>query len=192
MLQQAHTEGLPVTIYRPGNISCQSTTGIFQKNIDSNAVYRMFKSFILLEKAPNVNFMMDFTMVDYASSLIANIALSNDTIGGIYNICNTMLISFKDVLQHFRKFGYTIELVDEQEFVDFLYDDSKKDAEGLALAMAGLEGDGAKNSSLLYACPQSELFMTQNQLVCPKPDEAFFEHMIQQAIQQHYFPEIKK
>lgn len=191
LLQQAHTEGLPVTIYRPGNISCQSTTGIFQKNIDSNAVYRMFKSFILLEKAPNVNFMMDFTMVDYASSLIANIALSNDTIGGMYNICNTTLISFKDVLQHFRKFGYTIELVDEQEFIDFLYDDSKKDAEGLALAMAGLEGDGAKNSSLLYACPQSELFMTQNQLVCPKPDEAFFEQMIQQAIQQHYFPEIK-
>lgn len=192
LLQQAHTEGLPVTIYRPGNISCQSTTGIFQKNIDSNAVYRMFKSFILLEKAPNVNFMMDFTMVDYASSLITNIALSNDTIGGIYNICNTTLISFKDVLQHFRKFGYTIELVDEQEFINFLYDDSKKDAEGLALAMAGLEGDGAKNSSLLYACPQSELFMTQNQLVCPKPDETFFEHMIQQAIQQHYFPEIKK
>lgn len=192
LLQKAYEQGLPVTIYRPGNISCQSTTGIFQKNIDTNAVYRMFKSFILLEKAPDVDFMMDFTMVDYASSLITNIALSNNTIGGIYNICNTTLISFKDVLKHFKQFGYTIELVDEQDFIQFLYDDSQKDAEGLALAMAGVEGDGAKNSTLRYACPQSELFMRENQLSCPIPDETFFNYMIQSAIAQHYFPEIKK
>lgn len=192
LLQQAHAAGLPVTIYRPGNISCQSTTGIFQNNIDANAVYRMFKSFILLKKAPDVDFMMDFTMVDYASFIITELALSTQTIGSVYNICNTTLISFKDVLDFFRSFGYIIELVTEEEFKRFVYDETPKNPEGVSLAMASMEGDGAKNSDLLYACPNTKQFMEQQQLIAPKPDESFFEKMIRHAIDTQYFPAINE
>lgn len=188
LLQLAYAVDLPVTIYRPGNISCQSTTGIFQKNIDSNAVYRMFKSFILLKKAPDVDFMMDFTMVDYASSLITNLALSKNTIGGIYNICNTSLVPFKEVISYFRNYGYVIDLVTEKQFTDFLYDSTTKDPEGVALAMAGIEGDGAKNSPLLYVCPNSMQFMLENDLSAPKPNYEFFEKMIGYAVATNYFP----
>lgn len=188
LLQLAYEKGLAVSIYRPGNISCHSITGRFQTNIDANAVYRMFKSFILLKKAPNVDFMMDFTMVDYASSLITKLAYSKETVGGIYNICNTTLVSFKEVLGYFRSYGYTIDLVSEKEFTRFLYDETPKNAEGVALAMAGIEGDGAKNSDLLYRCPHSQQFMTQHGLVAPLPSESFFHQMIQYAITIQYFP----
>ncbi|GEK34126.1 non-ribosomal peptide synthetase [Kurthia sibirica] len=188
LLQRYFDDGLPVTIYRPGNITCQASTGIFQKNIDTNAVYRMFKSFILLGKAPDVSFAMDFTMVDYASELITKLALNDSTVGGIYNICNTTQIDFKDVIQHFIQYGYTIELVDESEFIRFVGDDTPKNIEGVELAMAGIEGDGAKNSPLVYRCPQSTKFMQAEHLVCPPPSEAFFTKMIDYAVSINYFP----
>ena len=110
----------------------------------------MLKGFILLGVAPDVECKMDFTMVDYASKSITTIAMLDESIGGVYNICNPMNISYKEFIQAVKDFGYNIKLLPQQEYVDYLYSDQPKDKEGLELAMAGLEGDGAKHPSYIY------------------------------------------
>ncbi len=187
LIEQYYKEGLPVTIFRPGNVSCQADTGIFQKNIDSNAVYRMLKSFILFGKAPNVDYNLDFTMVDYASRAITHILLLDDAVGGVYHICNPVNVPYKEVIAALNTYGYSIDLIPQQQFESFLYSDEDKDAEGLALAIAGLEGDGAKDSPLSYHCPNTLDMLKGSDIVCPLPNEAFIHRMLDYAVKIGYF-----
>ncbi|PTY80634.1 hypothetical protein B5V89_00730 [Heyndrickxia sporothermodurans] len=187
LVEEYYKKGLPVTIYRPGNITCQYETGMFQMNINDNAVYRMLKGFILLGVAPDVDYKMDFTMVDFASKSITTIAMLDESIGGVYNICNPLNISYKEFIQSINDFGYDINLLPQQEYVDYLYSDQPKDKEGLELAMAGLEGDGAKDSPLVYTCPHTMSVLNKNGVKVPTPDKAFVFRMLEHAIHVGYF-----
>ncbi|MED3563980.1 thioester reductase domain-containing protein, partial [Bacillus xiapuensis] len=187
LVEEYYKKGLPVTIYRPGNITCQYETGLFQKNINDNAVYRMLKGFILLGTAPDVEYKMDFTMVDFASKSITTIAMLDESIGGVYNICNPMNISYKEFIQAVRDFGYNIKLLPQQEYVDYLYSDQPKENEGLELSMAGLEGDGAKDSPLIYTCPSTLSILNEKGVKVPKPDKAFIYGMLEHAVKVGYF-----
>lgn len=187
LVEEYFKKGLPVTIYRPGNISCQYGTGLFQKNINENAVYRMLKGFILLGAAPDVDYKMDFTMVDFASKSITTIAMLDESIGGVFNICNPLNISYKEFIQAVNDFGYDITLLPQQEYIDYLYSDQPKDKEGLELAMAGLEGDGAKDSPLVYTCPHTLSVLNEYGVKVPTPDKAFIYRMLEHAIGVGYF-----
>lgn len=156
-------------------------------NINDNAVYRMLKGFILLGVAPDVDYKMDFTMVDFASKSITTIAMLDESIGGVYNICNPLNISYKEFIQSINDFGYDINLLPQQEYVDYLYSDQPKDKEGLELAMAGLEGDGAKDSPLVYTCPHTMSVLNKNGVKVPTPDKAFVFRMLEHAIHVGYF-----
>lgn len=188
LVEEYYQKGLPVTILRPGNISCQYETGVFQHNINANAIYRMLKSFILLGKAPDVDFNMDFTMVDFASRCITEVIKEDTSVGGVYHICNPTNIPFHEVINHVRSYGYKIEIVSNEEYESFLYSDEPKDPEGLELAMAGLEGDGAKESPLTYCCPRTMEVLSKKGIHTPNPDKAFIHRMIEQAIKVGYFP----
>lgn len=187
LVEEYYKKGLSVTIYRPGNITCQYETGLFQQNINENAVYRMLKGFILLGVAPDVEYKMDFTMVDYASKSITTIAMSDESIGGVYNICNPMNISYKQFIQAVNDFGYDIKLLPKQEYVDYVYSDQPMDKEGLELAMAGLEGDGAKDSPLIYVCPNTLSILNSNGVKVPSLDKTFIYRMLEHAVRIGYF-----
>ncbi|WP_309086868.1 amino acid adenylation domain-containing protein [Domibacillus sp.] len=188
-VEAAWQDGLPVTIIRPGNISSQHKTGIFQKNIDANAVYRMIKSFVLLKRAPKVEANMDFTMVDYASRAVTGIIMDDTSIGGVFHLCNPESIRFESLIKSLVSYGYTIELQTLTEFEDWLYSEEPKDKEGLELAMAGLEGDGAKNSPITYDCTEIEKALRPKGIYCPAPDEAFIHRMLEYAVRIGYLPE---
>ncbi|MBU8881309.1 amino acid adenylation domain-containing protein [Bacillus sp. FJAT-29790] len=192
LVERYYKKGVPVTIYRPGNISCQYETGLFQRNIDSNAVYRMLKSFILLGVAPDVDYNMDFIMVDYASKAITTVAMSDDSIGGVYNICNPKSVSYKEFIQVLRDYGYGINLLSQEEYINYLYSDIEKNKEGLELAMAGLEGDGAKDSPLTFLCPNTLELLIANGVEIPVSDKAFIGRMLQRAIKEGYLKEPSK
>lgn len=187
LVEQYFQNGVPATIYRPGNITCQYETGIFQKNINANAVYRMLKGFILLGVAPDVTYDLDFTMVNFASKAITTIAMDDDSIGGVYNICNPTSVPYKEVMQTIKEMGYAIDLVPQEEYVDYLYSDEVKGKEGLELAMAGLEGDGAKDSPITYVCPNTMEMLKKHGVAAPKPDKAFIHRMLEYGMEVGYF-----
>ncbi|MBM7604832.1 amino acid adenylation domain-containing protein/thioester reductase-like protein [Metabacillus crassostreae] len=192
LVEKYYQEGIPVTIYRPGNVTCHFESGKFQTNINSNAVYRMIKSFILLGKAPKVEANMDFAMVNIASKSIVALALDDQSVGGVFHICNPHNVSFADMLNSIKSFGYPIELVDLNVYEDWLYNDNPKNQEGLELAMAGLEGDGAKNSPLVYACPATTNTLNEKGINFPIPDEDFIHRMLTHAIEVGFLPTPKE
>ncbi|MCM3783479.1 amino acid adenylation domain-containing protein [Neobacillus mesonae] len=185
---KAGEEGLPVNVYRVGNLSARSDNGIFQKNIDNNAFYRMLKAMLLLKKAPRVRWEVDITPIDYAGQAITALALQDETVGRVFHICNPVTISYEQMVEYFKAAGYDITLMELKEFEAWLLNPSEsKDQAGVELAMAQLEGDGAKNSMFRYTCPQTVEYLADSGVQCAEPDKQFFSKLISHAVDVEYF-----
>lgn len=188
VVRTCEEEGVAATVYRVGNLSCHSETGAFQNNINNNAFYRMLKAMLLLKKAPQVSWQVDLTPINYAGQAITSLALSNDTVGKMFHICNPVQISYEDMIEFFRQYGYDISLLDWNQYETWLLDRRQpKEQIGLELAMAQLEGDGAKNSIYRFACPQTTEFLQKLNVACRVPDRVFFQRLIEHAIAVGYF-----
>ncbi|MGG4047504.1 amino acid adenylation domain-containing protein [Paenibacillus favisporus] len=188
LVVQAGREGLAASVYRVGNLSCRSDNGLFQNNIDNNAFYRMLKAMLLLKKAPDVRWEVDMTPINYAGEAITALALQDATVGRMFHICNPVTVSYRDMVRFFQAYGYTIDLTDWKEYEQWLLDPKQaKDQAGLELAMAQLEGDGAKNSNYRYACPQTLEYLEGTGVQCAQPDEAYFRKLIAHAVKVEYF-----
>lgn len=189
VIQACEEEGVAVSVYRVGNLSCYSTTGVFQKNIDNNAFYRMLKAMLLLGKAPSVHWEVDFTPVDYAGASISALALQEKSVGRLFHICNPAQIAYTAMVDILREYGYSIDLLEWPAYEAWLLDPNEpKDQAGMELAMAQLEGDGAKNSIYRFACPQTNEFLADTNVTCHVPDGEFFRRMIDYAVRIGYFP----
>ncbi|ODP29730.1 Plipastatin synthase subunit [Paenibacillus nuruki] len=185
----AGERGIPVNIYRAGNLSSQSVTGRFQRNIDSNAMYRMIKAMLLLGKAPAANQWMDFTPIDYAGRSIIHLALQPDTAGQMFHICNPQQVHYDDLIAMIQTFGYSIDVLPAKEYAEWLLDSSiEKQADALLLAMGQLDGDGAKDSPYRLANPETAKLLEQQEVFCPKPDYEFISAMLSYASSIGYFP----
>jgi amino acid adenylation domain-containing protein/thioester reductase-like protein len=188
VVRTCEEEGVSATVYRVGNLSCHSKTGAFQYNINNNGFYRMLKAMLLLKKAPQVSWQVDLTPINYAGQAISALALSNDTVGRMLHICNPVQISYADMIGFFRKYGYDITLMKWDQYESWLLDGSPlKNQTGLELAMAQLEGDGAKNSIYRFTCRQTTDYLLELNVKCQVPDESFFRQLIEYAIEVDYF-----
>ncbi|SDG17301.1 amino acid adenylation domain-containing protein/thioester reductase domain-containing protein [Fontibacillus panacisegetis] len=191
VVKTCEDEGVRATVYRIGNLSCHSKTGSFQKNIDNNAFYRMLKAMMLLGKAPKVSWYVDFTPIDYAGKSVVNLALQDESAGTVFHICNPTQILYEDMVQMLQDYGYKIELLELSEYEAWVLDSSQpKDRTGMELAMAQLEGDGAKNSAYRFACPRATQFLAGTGVYCHVPNAQFFARMLDYAVSIGYFPKL--
>lgn len=191
-LMDAAAQGLHVSIYRAGNLSSHSESGLFQKNIDSNSFYRMVKAMLLLGKAPKVQWEVDFTPIDYAGKSIIALALQPDTSGEMFHICNPQTISYVAWVDLIREYGYEIELLEPEAYQKWLFDPAAaKNEEGVKLAIAQLEGDGAKDSGYRYGCEATRTALQRTGITCAAPDSRFMGNMLDYAVKIGYFPKAK-
>ncbi|CAI6084186.1 non-ribosomal peptide synthetase [Cohnella sp. JJ-181] len=191
-LMAAANRGLDVNVYRAGNLSCHADSGQFQQNIDNNAFYRMIKAMLLLGKAPAANWDVDFTPIDYAGRSIVHLALRPDTAGRLFHICNPEPVRYDRMIEMLGAFGYPVETLDFADYANWLFDAAvPKDPEALKLAIAQLEGDGAKDSDYRYGCRVTSSFLADTDIRCAPADESYLRKMIGYAVSIGYFPEPK-
>lgn len=189
VVRTCEEEGVPATVYRVGNLSCHSETGSFQRNIDNNAFYRMLKAMILLGQAPSVEWQVDMTPVNYAGAAIAALALQEETVGRMFHICNPVQLPYAQMVEYLQETGYRIDMHDWPAYEAWLLDASQpKDSTGMELAMAQLEGDGAKNSPYRFACPQTIEYLHGTQVSCHVPDQEYIGRLVRHAVDVGYFP----
>jgi amino acid adenylation domain-containing protein/thioester reductase-like protein len=182
-------EEVAVTVYRAGNLTCRHDNGKFQKNINNNAFYRMIKSMLLLGKTPEANCYLDFTPIDYASKAIVNLVCKKDTVGETFHICNPNQIIYSTIVEMINKFGYNIEIINQDEYEDYLFDNKiSKDKEGVELAIAQLEGDGVKDSCYRFACPNLIKHIDDDFFKYTQVDQQFINNMLSYGIEVGYFP----
>jgi amino acid adenylation domain-containing protein/thioester reductase-like protein len=185
----AAERGVAASIYRPANLTCHSVTGRFQSNIDSNAFYRMLKAMLLLGKAPEADWYVDLTPIDYASSAIAELVMQPEAIGHVFHISNPQPLPYSKLIEYVNECGYPVETMEFAAYSNWLLNAGEAlSQEARALAMAQLEGDGAKDSDCQYGCDRTLTYLKGTDLQCATPDLAYIQKLIAYAVYVDYFP----
>ena len=148
ILDQANA-GKQVFVYRMGNLSGRYSDGQFQSNIHENAFYRMLKLMILVNKAPKVQWMVDFTPVDFAADVIVKSVLANEQSVRVFHVCHPEPIPFEEFVGLLNELDLQIELVDKVYYESYILSDGMTE-EVKNLAVAQLDGDGANDSNAIF------------------------------------------
>ncbi|MGL1930220.1 MAG: amino acid adenylation domain-containing protein [Desulfotalea sp.] len=126
-LDDLRASGLSSIIYRAGNITCDSKTGVFQRNVDDNAFYQQLRAYINLGVAPDKTDVRNMSYVDQAAKAIVMAMHRPGLLGQNLHIHNDNLLSISESLSS-DDLGLNVTRIAFDEFIDFLAE------------MAGLEG----------------------------------------------------
>lgn len=185
---KAMEEGILATVCRMGNLTGHSVTGKFQKNIDSNAFYRMMKAVLTLGKIPKYTTFVDFTPVDLASRTIVELAMNNQTIRRTFHIVDPEPITFNQFISYLKEFGYEIDLVDTESFSSLFSPEKGLSTKDLQLAVSILEGEGIKDSLFYWDCSQTKMYSSP--MLFDKKE--YLAQLVQHGEDVGYFPVLKK
>lgn len=191
LVRNAAMEGIPVSIYRVGNLTCHSETGKFQRNMDDNAFYRMIKSMLCLGRTPDANWHVDFTPINFASQALVALASQPTSNGHIFHLCNPEPLLYLDFIDMLKGMGYDLEIIGANEYENWLLngDHPEELQEYLSLAIAQLDGDGANDSPFILNTDKTQEFLKNTDVTCAKPNPTFIRTMIDYGIKMGYFPE---
>ncbi len=107
MLTAARDRGLPVTVYRPGEVSGHSATG---QCVPQHFIYAVLAGSMQLRAFPKANSMVDLTPVDYVAQAINHLAFRQESLGKTFHIVNPNPIHIDHLLDWFRSIGYRFDI----------------------------------------------------------------------------------
>jgi amino acid adenylation domain-containing protein/thioester reductase-like protein len=109
ILERARERGVRVNLYRPGNISFNSLTGVCQPH--KNRLMLMLKGSIQLGQVPEFALNFDLMPVDFLSRFIAFHASRYQPEKAVFNLHNPEPLSWDHYVASFREAGRTFSLV---------------------------------------------------------------------------------
>ncbi|RJR35907.1 MAG: amino acid adenylation domain-containing protein, partial [Desulfobacteraceae bacterium] len=109
-----HAEkGLPVNIFRPGNITGHSVTGICPA--EKNHALLLVKGCIQMKCAPEWNRPIEMTPVDTLAEAILRLSLSSRG-PSVFNMNNPLELGWAEYIEALRKLGFDVEMVSVDEW----------------------------------------------------------------------------
>ena len=109
ILQEAEKHGFNIRIFRPGNITGHSKTGVCVA--ENNHALSLIKSCIQLGIAPNWNAPVEMLPVDLLSQAIVKWSLKSTLTRNTWSLNNIHLLSWKDYIHYLNELGFTIKTV---------------------------------------------------------------------------------
>lgn len=169
LLLQARERGLPVTIYRPGEVSGQSQTGLC---IPQHFIYAMWAGSIQLQALPRINCFIDFTPVDYVAKAIAYLALQQNSLGKAFHLTNPSPMHSIKAYAWLRSKGYEFEELPLEEWRQRLMNNNHFAENALYPYAAVLEDFEEVNLNFpVYDCQQTLQALEGSSIQCPPLDE---------------------
>lgn len=114
----ARERGLRVAIYRPGEITGATDTGIWKLG---DSVSRTIKAIIDTKSYPLIDMNMHMTQVDYIADAIVNISKKGSAYGKAYNLLNSVKVPLKWLGEVINRSGYEAKPMDYEEWKEILY-----------------------------------------------------------------------
>jgi thioester reductase-like protein len=120
ILLNASKHGFNIKIYRLGNITGNSETGI--SNYANNHSLLFLKGCIQMGYAPKINYDYEMTPVDILSKYIIRLSIdkNDDHNFTIYNLSNPNKLLWSNYINKINSFGFKIGLLDNVEWVEKL------------------------------------------------------------------------
>lgn len=144
------SNGGTATIYRLGDLTGRYVDGVFQENINQNAIYLRLKSILEIGYVSNTILKnnLEFSPVDYASKAVQSIIWSDKCANRIFNIYNPNLISTENLLKFMEKSNYLITVLPKEDFARLI--DSLSNSEDNQNKLIGIINDFTDDKDLVY------------------------------------------
>ncbi len=116
LVEQAAERGVPVSVYRPGNISGHSESGASNpKDLMGVVVVESLR----LGAAPDVEgWLMEMTPVDFVAAAISHIASYPDATGRTYHLANPDPIPAAELFDRLEVLGYPLDRMPYAEWIE--------------------------------------------------------------------------
>ena len=110
------------TIYRLGDLTGRYSDGVFQENINQNAIYLRLKSILEIGHVSNTILRnnLEFSPVDYTARAVKSIIWSNNCQNRIFNIYNPNMVSTEKLLEFMEKSNYLITVLPKEDFAKLI------------------------------------------------------------------------
>ncbi|RBH52376.1 MULTISPECIES: amino acid adenylation domain-containing protein [Pseudomonas] len=150
ILQRAREQGAWVNLYRPGNISFNSRTGVSQPH--KNRLMLMLKGSLQLGQVPALELNFDLMPVDFLARFIA-VHGRRTSAHGVFNLHNPQPLSWADYMASFREAGHDFQLVSVADWQRQLHRVDSNNAlfEVLGFYLNGFEEDIGDISAIGHA-----------------------------------------
>jgi thioester reductase-like protein len=116
LVREAAARGLPVCVYRPGNVSGHSVSGASNPRDLLGAV---IVESLRLACAPEVEgWRMEMTPVDFVAAAIVHIASDPEALGGTYHLANPDPPIAESVFDRLEELGYPLERLPYEKWLE--------------------------------------------------------------------------
>ncbi|NEZ64586.1 amino acid adenylation domain-containing protein [Leptolyngbyaceae cyanobacterium CCMR0082] len=105
LVTHAIASGVPACIYRPGMVTGHTQTGICNP---TDLMCRFLSSLLQLESAPDLDWMIDMTPVDYVSKAIAHLSLQPDSFTQAFHLVNPNPYPLGQLVYGLNQLGYSV------------------------------------------------------------------------------------
>jgi thioester reductase-like protein len=158
----ARADGLTATIYRLGNMLCDSVTGAYQQNIDDNGFFQTLKAFCEIGAVSNTHDECEISHVDQSARAVRLLydkpALANET----FHIRNPHCVKLSEILTD-PSLGLYLDTLSFPDFIDRLI--TLHDTEGLraeveaVLLHRGWLSSGAQGARVVPFSERTEILL---------------------------------
>ena len=116
LVRQAAERGLPVSVYRPGNISGHSISGVSNPRDFLGAV---IAESLRIGAAPRIEgWRVEMTPVDFVSGAICHLANERESAGRTFHLAEPDPVSADEVFGWFGEMGYSLEQLDYPDWLE--------------------------------------------------------------------------
>jgi len=186
IVYKARENGLNANVFRIGNIVGDSKTGVFQLNIEENAVYSLLRSLIKLDYIPNWHYNnMEISFIDYISRAIVLLFNRLEVMNHTHHIYNPNLVNINNLCGVFSHLGYSKESMQLVDYLDYLYDiyrnsennTLKKMVEVMFLHL-GIFDEEVNRTEIILRCDKTRLILSKLGFEWPEINEEHIKMMI--------------
>lgn len=180
MLMNASKRGLPISIYRPHDVTGHAATGVWRTD---GFLCSFLKALIELKCAPDINLPLDFAPIDFVVGSIAHLSLHRLPSGEAFHLNNPRYRLLPWLIERMRAIGYSVDIVPHPEWVRRLLDHTTKNPSSVIAPFAPLfvEKWGKEQVTMLemyaeeriprFECEETMRALAGTGLVCPPVDE---------------------
>lgn len=160
---EARNEGLTTNIFRVGNITFDSASGLFQENIEDNGFFQQCRSFINLSAIPDIMDEVEFSFVDQVSQAILHLYNVEVLQNQIHHLSNVYELKLSQILSN-PSLNLSIKTISFPRFIDILIDNYKinsfkKHVETILLHREWLEMNDGSGSAYISPCNRTDMLL---------------------------------
>ncbi len=182
LIWDAAARGLPVCVFRPGNVGHHSITGVVNPN---DFQYHIMDACMKVNGAPDIDtWAFEMTPVDFLAKAIVQFARHPSHIGQVYNVVQSDPMSARTIFDLLMKKGYLSQYVPMDTWMETLYTKAEESQDHLlsVLAESLRDVEPYLMDDSVYDCSRFDKATQAYGMHRPLTDLDYFERFIQRYL----------